>query len=355
MKNIDLNKIKEEYWVKNWAGHWSVLTCHYLGKQYSNRIRKFLGVNLKHSIIVIEHGFSTCYFSKKELDRLGKILASEVIGDKRLIPLWVKSIKHATREINKIIIELDNKLLSLDEYNKFIQKFISFGAANFAVKKVVDYVPEKSLKKYLPILSGARLYSESVYADTEKFMEKLGKLISKKENIRPELILCLSDIEFESYLMTGRVKVKKEVLEKRYEFSTLFFDNGKDTAIVGTKARVIEKSLQKLADKQIKGTPVYPGSVRGVARIIFDPFKKQTFNKGDILVASMTRPEYLSYIKLSSAFITDAGGMLCHAAITAREIKKPCIVGLESATKIIKSGDLIEIDADNGIVRILNK
>jgi pyruvate,water dikinase len=69
------------------------------------------------------------------------------------------------------------------------------------------------------------------------------------------------------------------------------------------------------------------------------------FIEGDILVTGMTRPEYLPFVKKCSAFITDAGGMLSHAAITARELHKPCIIGTEIATKILKDGDLIEVDA----------
>ncbi len=70
--------------------------------------------------------------------------------------------------------------------------------------------------------------------------------------------------------------------------------------------------------------------------MILDTQKKNKFNKGDILVTEMTRPEYLSLVEKSAAFITDAGGMLCHAAITARELQKPCIVGLEVATKVLQ-------------------
>ena len=57
----------------------------------------------------------------------------------------------------------------------------------------------------------------------------------------------------------------------------------------------------------------------------------------------------------ASAFVTDEGGMLCHAAIIAREMNKPCIVGTKSATKILKDGDLVEVDANAGIVKILKK
>jgi pyruvate,water dikinase len=67
----------------------------------------------------------------------------------------------------------------------------------------------------------------------------------------------------------------------------------------------------------------------------------------------MTRPDYLPAMQKASAFVTDEGGITCHAAIIAREMKKPCIIGTKIASKIIKDGDMVEVDADKGVVRIL--
>ena len=76
---------------------------------------------------------------------------------------------------------------------------------------------------------------------------------------------------------------------------------------------------------------------------------------GDIIVTDMTKPDMMIACKNASGIITDEGGVVCHASIIAREFKKPCIVGTKFATQVIKNGDLLELDADNGIVRVLNK
>ena len=94
--------------------------------------------------------------------------------------------------------------------------------------------------------------------------------------------------------------------------------------------------------------------MEGVARVILDPSKDYTFNEGDILIADMTRPEYIPLIKKSSAIVTDAGGMLCHAAISAREFQIPCVVGTQVATTSIQNGDTIQVDAEKGLITILN-
>jgi phosphohistidine swiveling domain-containing protein len=76
-------------------------------------------------------------------------------------------------------------------------------------------------------------------------------------------------------------------------------------------------------------------------------------HKGDILVSETTDPTLMEAFRKASAVITDVGGMLSHAAITARELNLPCIVDTKSATKILHDGDLVEVDADKGIVKII--
>ena len=69
----------------------------------------------------------------------------------------------------------------------------------------------------------------------------------------------------------------------------------------------------------------------------------------------MTRPDYLALMKKAAAFVTDSGGILCHAAIVAREMKKPCVIGTQVATKVFQDGDIVEVDAEKGVVTKINK
>jgi len=77
------------------------------------------------------------------------------------------------------------------------------------------------------------------------------------------------------------------------------------------------------------------------------------FKSGDILVTSMTRPEFVTLMKMAKAVITDEGGITCHAAIVSRELGLPCIIGTEMATRLLKDGDIVEVDADKGIVKLV--
>lgn len=83
--------------------------------------------------------------------------------------------------------------------------------------------------------------------------------------------------------------------------------------------------------------------------------KIDLMQKGDILVANTTAPEVITACKKASAIVTDAGGMLSHAAVVAREFNVPCIVGTQSASKVLKTGDMVEVDAEKGIVRVVSE
>jgi len=71
------------------------------------------------------------------------------------------------------------------------------------------------------------------------------------------------------------------------------------------------------------------------------------------LVSAMTHPEFLPIMKRACAFVTDEGGITCHASIVARELGKPCVIGTGNATKVFKDGDMVEVDGDNGHIKIV--
>ena len=106
--------------------------------------------------------------------------------------------------------------------------------------------------------------------------------------------------------------------------------------------------------KEIKGNIAFKGIAKGRVRIVHDPYKCKDFDKGNVLITGMTRPEFLPLMRKSGAIVTDAGGLLCHAAIVARELAKPCIIGTQIATKVFKDGDMVEVDAKKGVIRLID-
>ncbi|MFA6227009.1 MAG: PEP-utilizing enzyme [Candidatus Paceibacterota bacterium] len=107
--------------------------------------------------------------------------------------------------------------------------------------------------------------------------------------------------------------------------------------------------------KHVKGQVAFKGIVQGKVRILRRRDQVKDIQKDEIIVSPMTTPDFLPAMLKAAGFVTDEGGITCHAAIVARELKKPCIIGTKIATQVFKDGDLIEVDADKGIVRIINK
>lgn len=169
------------------------------------------------------------------------------------------------------------------------------------------------------------------------------------------------------YLFTEELVNIKKSTDKMIKISeerindelVLSFRNGKYFILSGKKKNKILKELETRTSRQdIRGMVACRGVkniYRGKVKILLSPKEGNKVKNGDFLVTTMTTPDCIMPMKKAAGFITDEGGVTCHAAIVAREMKKPCIIGTKIATKVLKDGDLVEVDADKGIVRILRK
>ena len=99
------------------------------------------------------------------------------------------------------------------------------------------------------------------------------------------------------------------------------------------------------------GKSAATGSVTGTARVVLLDEHFKDFKAGEILVALQTMVQYVPIMKKAAAILTQYGGLTSHAAIISRELGKPCIVGIQGLTDLIKTGDKIEVDATKGVVR----
>jgi pyruvate,water dikinase len=102
----------------------------------------------------------------------------------------------------------------------------------------------------------------------------------------------------------------------------------------------------------VKGLPAGKrGYGIGVAKVVLTPDEAgKQMTKGDVLVTDMTNPDFVPFMKMASAIVTDKGGVTSHAAIVSRELAIPCVVGTETATKVMFTGKQYTVDSRNGIV-----
>jgi pyruvate,water dikinase len=121
---------------------------------------------------------------------------------------------------------------------------------------------------------------------------------------------------------------------------------------VGNDFKGSSKKSIKTGD--LSGIGCCAGVVRGRVKVVHHPDEIGSLN-GDILVTSSTDPGWVTLFPTASAILVERGSLLSHSAIVSREMGIPCIVGISNLLKILKSGDLIEMDGSSGIVKIISE
>ncbi len=105
----------------------------------------------------------------------------------------------------------------------------------------------------------------------------------------------------------------------------------------------------------LKGRVGNPGHAKGKVKVILSVEEFSKMEDNDVLVTTMTTPDFVMLMRRSCAIITDIGGLLSHAAIVGRELEKPCVIGTKFGTQILRDGDEVEVDATQGIITILQR
>jgi pyruvate,water dikinase len=100
----------------------------------------------------------------------------------------------------------------------------------------------------------------------------------------------------------------------------------------------------------VRGLGASPGLAVGRVRVIRSSLEGKALQAGEVLVASMTSPDWVPVLRRAGALVTDGGGMTCHAAIVSRELGVPCVVGTRQATEVLRDGELVTVDGAKGIV-----
>ncbi len=186
------------------------------------------------------------------------------------------------------------------------------------------------------------------------YMFMLAEEIGKRFGFSLDEMKFISMDEISNFL--EKVVGKSEVKERVKECVTYWDDDGVEVITNIEKIRDLKELILGNQDhsgiKEINGLCASVGKVVGRVKICKSATEVGKVKKGDILVAIMTRPDYVVGMKKAAAIVTEEGGVTSHAAIVSRELGIPCVIGTKIATKVLKDGDLVEVDADRGIVRL---
>lgn len=150
----------------------------------------------------------------------------------------------------------------------------------------------------------------------------------------------------------------REKLTERYNLSVWMVETSIDTKIeTGAKAEKWYKRLVEINPAEInelKGQPLSRGKVTGPVKIMLHPEESDKIEPGDILVTIQAVPAFSSAISRAAAMLADGGtGLTSHTATLAREAKIPAVGQLKIACRVLKDGDIVEVDGDTGIVKLI--
>ncbi|OGH72174.1 MAG: hypothetical protein A2921_00940 [Candidatus Magasanikbacteria bacterium RIFCSPLOWO2_01_FULL_43_20b] len=241
-------------------------------------------------------------------------------------------IKKQSRELKLSAIKKRKLLKELKVSKQWQDVFYAFG----------DFMVTKIYRRYAQIFA--------VYQ-----MGNILREIAKRFYLTEKQVRFMMKGEVEKMLLKGRYE--EQELLARTKMCVYYAEKGMEKVFVKKEAEKLLARIQKkdYTDiKELKGETACAGYVKGKVKIIIRAEDMKKMNDGDILVSIATDPDIVPAMKRAAAIVTEQGGVTSHAAIVSRELNIPCVIGTKIATKVLKDGDEVEVDANNGVVTKLH-
>lgn len=327
--------------------------------KYSN---KFFGIPFPENLFVFRNQTVECYRDSQRLEEVPREIAR-----------WLRNnpgkIKELYQKIDEGIQFFDSVKITPDTSSREILRYILE-----TKEKLVEGVPALFCMHWLPIfqekflLKSEKIFEDRFINEAIKWREKQGdiffnraidtfyfllKELAKRNNWEPVLLKYVTSQELtesQKALPLNKIK-KRQDMNFAYINGEILYESEINQRLKALGYKLVKENIPKTGE--FKGMVANKGSAQGRVKVVYSRSQLDKVNNGDILVAPMTSPWYMSAVRKSSAIVTDEGGITCHAAIISRELKTPCIIGTKIATRVLKDGDLVEVDANNGVVKIL--
>ncbi len=316
---------------------WRISNCEYGERWLDRNIQDALYVR-PCGTKVVEVWYGIHLFDTYHAD-----ITAQIEKDATWFPRLVDSFEEEWNSIYAYIKKEDH--LTKDELADFYQHWINWWEPMAIMMELpeVQTLPEDTRKKAYDLRAKTQEYSAASDTLYLKYIERAHPELSEyfsvlapdevfADNFPPEHIL---KERINGWFLTSNEFHLIEDLDK----------------VLAERHFVLEKP--DVGQRELKGQSAYKGTVRGRVRIVLQKDQVASVQEGEIIVSPMTTPEFMPALQKATAFVTDEGGITCHAAIIARELQKPCITGTKFATQVLHDGDEVEVDANVGVVKIL--
>lgn len=332
----------------------------------SNSINKKLRLAEVFSILTAPVHLSFINQAEIELLKIAKAVRQGADKDKLLASyqkkyFWIRNnyidanvltVNHFAKELNKILslkIDINKEIKSIKNTptksrlakSKLIKKLKLSKELKFLLKTSEDFTYWQDERK-----RGTFWIAHYTYLILKEICHRRGITLEEIKYLSPREVSLIF-----------KNKINRKLLQQRIKACVFYWDLNGHEAVVGTDYKKVMSEIlgnQKLsAVDDFRGLTASMGKARGRVKILHSAKEVNKVEQGDILVAVMTRPDYVPAMKRAAAIITDEGGVTCHAAIISRELGIPCIIGTKIATKVLKDGMEVEVNANHSWVKII--
>ena len=331
---------------------YSLFFCSVWSESDCVDIKRWLGVAADSLVMVREGEMDkmTVWYDMKKAWWIDEVIEEKVAKDDK----WLSSVvEEFYKEWSVLLpyIKQEKEIKSVEELEDYYRAWVRWWSPMAILYEIpsIEGVPVELKEEALRARKDTQDFSDGggeVIADFFKL--NFPRLSDVWKVMMPDEMFALEDKELaEVEIESIKVRLKGWVI---INGQLVIDDLSKEL-----KARGWE--LEKIGfDKNVKkiyGQVAYKGKAKGEVRLVVDSGHIEEFQEGEVLVTEMTTPEFVPAMKKAAAIVTDEGGVCCHAAIVSREMKIPCVIGTKIATRVLKDGDLVEVDAKSGIVKKL--
>jgi phosphohistidine swiveling domain-containing protein len=329
----------------------------------NNPYRNILDLGQSSETIVISHSF----FEEWNHREISKSI-SDLEDIKMIEREFFKLMEKYAKEFGDVSIELETNrsLARLINRTKNMTRE-TYYLFDLFIDELFSTENQEKVKDLQKLRLDADVFvTRYVWGTYEKILDRIKENFGVEEDLlvhatTDEILNFVSDPLKNPLKSEGRDVIGVVSIEDRLVF--LEGEAAKEVKNFLEKQNPIRDKLERARDLgyfsgMIGNTGYFKGKVVKLDAKDYDSekeWKKLEKKRDYVLVTPMTRPELVLYMEKAGAFVTDEGGATCHAAIIAREMGKSCIVGTGIATRFLKDGDLVEVDANKGIVKILDE
>ena len=244
-----------------------------------------------------------------------------------------------------------------EEQKKIYESLKINPVKKYLLKKTIFYA-----KKFIKLRENLRYERTKVFGTVRKIMKKMGNQLKNDNLINNEKDVFYLTVDEIFGLVDGSIidvdlkkliELRKEEY-KKYESAAILPDRFLTRGFLGENFYYEDLAENSQLDENtLKGTGCSKGIVKGKVKVVLNPMNTE-IEDGDIVVTKSTDPSWVMVFPLLKGLIVEKGSLLSHSAIISREMNIPAIVGVQGATSILKTGDIVQFDGSTGIIKKLD-